>query len=198
MAHTMPIVPESLIAHSSIAAVVSDPRQADNPIVACNEAFCKLTGYRPDEIIGRNCRFLRGAQTEPEATAQLREAVWQGRTAIVELTNYRKDGSRFRNAVMIAPIFDDAGELAYFLGSQMAVDDQGDQQRARAQSLVDGLTRRQREVLQALAKGRLNKQMAYELSLTERTVKMHRAALLRGLGVKTAAEAIRIAIEAGM
>lgn len=195
---SMPVSPETLIANSSIAAVVSDPGQQDNPIVACNEAFCKLTGYRREEIIGRNCRFLRGSGTEPEATAELREAVRQGRAALVELTNYRRDGTSFRNAVMIAPIFDEAGRLAYFLGSQMAVGDSGNEARERALALIEGLTRRQREVLEALARGRLNKQMAYELSLTERTVKMHRAALLRALGVKTAAEAIRIAIEAGL
>jgi PAS domain S-box-containing protein len=189
---SMPVSPETLIANSSIAAVVSDPGQQDNPIVACNEAFCKLTGYRREEIIGR------GSGTEPEATAELREAVRQGRAALVELTNYRRDGTPFRNAVMIAPIFDEAGRLAYFLGSQMAVGDSGNEARERALALIEGLTRRQREVLEALARGRLNKQMAYELSLTERTVKMHRAALLRALGVKTAAEAIRIAIEAGL
>lgn len=190
--------PESLIVDSSIAAVVSDPRRPDNPIVACNDAFCRLTGYRRDEIVGRNCRFLRGEGTEKEATDRLREAVHRQHPAMVELTNYRKDGTPFRNAVMIAPLFDDAGKLVYFLGSQMAVDEAGDSSRARALALVEGLTRRQREVLEALARGLLNKQMAYELSLTERTVKMHRAALLRALGVKTAAEAIRIAIEAGL
>ncbi|MBA4758978.1 MAG: hypothetical protein H2052_11825 [Sphingosinicella sp.] len=65
-------------------------------------------------------------------------------------------------------------------------------------ALVNSLSRRQRQILEALAKGRLNKQIAYELDLTERTIKLHRAAMLRGLGVRTVAEAIRIAIEAGM
>ena len=55
--------PESLIASSKVAAVVSDPRQPDNPIVACNEAFMQLTGYPKEEILGRNCRFLRGERT---------------------------------------------------------------------------------------------------------------------------------------
>jgi DNA-binding NarL/FixJ family response regulator len=48
-----------------------------------------------------------------------------------------------------------------------------------------------------MAAGKLNKQIAYDLGLTERTIKMHRAAMLRALGVRTGAEAIRIAIEAG-
>jgi PAS domain S-box-containing protein len=190
--------PESLIASSKVAAVVSDPRQPDNPIVACNEAFMQLTGYPKEEILGRNCRFLRGDRTEPEQTAMLREAVAGSRPVMVELINYKKDGTPFRNAVMIAPLFDEKGELAYFLGSQMAIDDRGASRHEQARALVDGLSRRQRQILEALAKGRLNKQIAYELDLTERTIKMHRAAMLRALGVRTVAEAIRIAIEAGL
>lgn len=190
--------PESLIASSKVAAVVSDPRQPDNPIVACNDAFMQLTGYPKEEILGRNCRFLRGDRTEPEQTAMLREAVAESRPVMVELINYKKDGTAFRNAVMIAPLFDEKGELTYFLGSQMAIDDSGASRHEQARALVEGLSRRQRQILEALAKGRLNKQIAYELDLTERTIKMHRAAMLRALGVRTVAEAIRIAIEAGL
>lgn len=190
--------PEELISNSKVAAVVSDPRQKDNPIVACNQAFMDLTGYPREEIVGRNCRFLRGDRTEPEQTAMLREAVAASRPVMVELINYKKDGTPFRNAVMIAPLFDAKGELTYFLGSQMAIDDSGASRHEQARALVDGLSRRQRQILEALAKGRLNKQIAYELDLTERTIKMHRAAMLRGLGVRTVAEAIRIAIEAGL
>lgn len=194
----MDMTPDSLIAHSKVAAVVSDPRLPDNPIVACNDAFVSLTGFDKSEVVGRNCRFLRGPRTEPDQTLMLREAVAARRPIMVELTNYRKDGSPFRNAVMIAPLFDDNGDVQYFLGSQMAIDDSGESRHERARALVDGLSRRQRQILEALARGRLNKQIAFELSLTERTVKLHRAAMLRGLGVRTAAEAIRIAIEAGL
>ena len=98
---------------------------------------------------------------------------------------------------MIAPLFDDDGQLAYFLGSQMAIDDSGANRHDLARERVDALSRRQRQILEALAKGRLNKQIANDIGLTERTVKMHRAALLKALGVRTVAEAIRIAIEAG-
>lgn len=192
------MTPDSLIADSTIAAVVSDPRQPDNPIVACNYAFMLLTGYGREEIVGRNCRFLRGERTEPEQTAKLRQAVAERRPAMVELINYRKDGSAFRNAVMIAPLFDDEGELLYFLGSQMAIDDQAEERRRRAIASIEALTPRQHQLLAALTKGKLNKQIAFELGLTERTVKMHRAATLRSLGVRTVADAIRIGIEAGL
>jgi PAS domain S-box-containing protein len=192
------MTPDALITNSKVAAVVSDPRLPDNPIVACNEAFVALTGYPREEILGRNCRFLRGERTEPELTAMLRDAIAGSRPAMVELINYRKDGSAFRNAVMIAPLFDERGDLRYFLGSQMRIDDAGASRNALAREAVGKLTRRQRQILEAMARGQLNKQIAYDLSLTERTVKMHRAAMLRALGARTNAEAIRIAIEAGL
>ena len=52
-------------------------------------------------------------------------------------------------------------------------------------------------ILLAVLGGQLNKQIAFTLSLSERTIKMHRAALLRALGVETTADAIRLAVEAG-
>ena len=120
---------------------------------------------------------------------------------MVEILNYRKDGTPFRNAVMVAPIFDAAGELEYFLGSQVEISDEkvraNDERRGDAYDRIAKLSPRQREILIEMAQGKLNKQIAYDLSLSERTIKMHRAAMFRSLGVKTAADAIRVAIEAG-
>jgi len=190
-----------MIDKSGIAAVLSDPRLPDNPIVACNKAFEDLTGYSTHEIVGRNCRFLAGPGTEPWLTETLRSGVRRRQPVMVEILNYRKDGSTFRNAVMIAPIFDDSGELQYFLGSQVLVpDDQArahDARRKIAHEKVSALSARQRAVLVQMAGGKLNKQIAWELGLSERTVKMHRGAVLRALGVRTTADAIRVAIEAG-
>lgn len=189
-----------MIAASPIAAVISDPRLPDNPIVECNAAFAALTGYAREEIIGRNCRFLSGPGTEPELTETLRASIRARRPALVDILNYRKDGSPFRNAVLVAPIFGVTGKLEYFLGSQMevgGVEDAAAQRTARARQLIEGLSPRQREVLKHMASGQLNKQIAFALSLSERTVKMHRSALLRALGVETTADAIRLAVEAG-
>jgi PAS domain S-box-containing protein len=186
---------------SAIAAVLSNPRLPDNPIIECNRAFEELTGYGREEIVGRNCRFLSGPDTEPWLTETLRSGVRRRQPVMVEILNYRKDGSAFRNAVMIAPIFDDDGQLMYFLGSQVQVPD--DQVRAYdvrhriAHDKVSAMSARQRAVLVQMAAGKLNKQIAWELGLSERTVKMHRGAVLKALGVRTTADAIRIAIEAG-
>lgn len=195
---SLPATIPEMIAHSAVAAVVTNPRLPDNPIVACNTAFVALTGYASDEIIGRNCRFLAGADTEAAGTLKLRAALAERRPALVELLNYRKDGTGFRNAVMIAPIFGPDGTLDWYLGSQVAVEDIGDQRREEVAALIATLTDRQRAVLAGMAEGQLNKQIAFDLGLTERTVKMHRAAMLRALGARTAADAIRLAIEAGL
>ncbi len=191
----------SMIENSPVAAVISDPRQQDNPIVECNAAFVALTGYSRDEIIGRNCRFLSGEQTEAWLTKKLRSGIRRRQPTMVEILNYKKDGTPFRNAVMVAPIFDDAGELEYFLGSQVELAQDAEQEselrRQDAHARVDGLSSRQRQILIQMADGKLNKQIAYDLGLSERTVKMHRAALFKALGVRTSADAIRVAIEAG-
>ena len=193
--------PAGLIASSAVAAVVSDPRQPDNPIVACNDAFVALTGFDREEILGRNCRFLTGPGTEPWLTEALRTGIRLRQPVMVEILNYKKSGEPFRNAVMVAPVFDAAGEAEFFIGSQVEIADDAprasDPRRSRAHDLVERLSPRQREVLIEMARGRLNKQIAYDLDVTERTVKMHRAALFRALGVQTAADAIRVAVEAG-
>jgi PAS domain S-box-containing protein len=113
--------PASMIRTSPIAAVISNPRLPDNPIIECNKAFLDLTGFDREEIIGRNCRFLAGAGTEPQLTEALRSGIRNRQPVLVEILNYKKDGTPFRNAVMIAPIFDAAGDIEYFLGSQVEV-----------------------------------------------------------------------------
>ena len=189
------------ISLSPIATVVTDARLDDNPIIAVNEAFLRLTGYPEHEVIGRNCRFLRGPDTDQAARHRLGEAVREARPVLVELLNYRKDRSPFMNAVMIAPVFDDAGRPLLFVGSQMdvpAMRAAGEDRSARALELVSRLTRRQRQVLEQLVMGRRNKQIAAALGIGEKTVKLHRAAMLVRLGSPSSADAIRIGVEAGL
>lgn len=184
---------------SPIATVISNPRLADNPIVAANAAFCELTGYGQEEIVGRNCRFLAGPGTEPWLTERIREGMRSRRPSLTEILNYRKDGSPFRNAVLIAPLFGADGEIAWFLGSQVEVEETPLAiRRQSASTLAATLSPRQREVLKEMAAGQRNKQIAWRLGLSEKTVKMHRALLLGKLGVRTTADAIRLAVEAGL
>jgi PAS domain S-box-containing protein len=187
---------------SPIATVVTNPRLPDNPLVAVNPAFCDLTGYPAAEILGRNCRFLAGPETEPWQTENVREAIRSLRPSLIELLNYRRDGTPFRNALIVAPVFEGEGELAWFIGSQVEVGPGAAGPLAlrqqRAARLVHALSERQREVLRQMTLGHRNKQIAWRLSLSEKTVKMHRGLALQKLGVATSADAIRIAVEAGL
>ena len=190
------------IKHSPIATVVSDPLQSDNPLIAVNAAFCAMTGYSEEEALHRNCRFLRGPDTENSQTEKLRDAIFAKRPALAELVNYRKDGTPFRNAVMIAPLFDDTGELELFVGSQIEVLPQEESialiRQQQAAEIVDRLSPRQREILQQMAQGFRTKQIAYKLSLSEKTVQMHRMLMFKKLATSNAADAVRIAVEAGL
>ena len=190
------------VALSPLAMVLSNPRQRDNPLEIVNAAFCALTGYAEGEIVGRNCRFLAGEGTDEMATKQLRAAIRRRRPVVTDILNYRRDGSAFRNGVMITPLYGADGELAWFLGSQVDLGlepfEAFAQRRARAGEKVGILPMRQRQVLRAMAEGQSNKQIAWQLKISERTVKMHRALLIERLGVASSAEAIRIAVEAGL
>jgi PAS domain S-box-containing protein len=185
---------------SPIATLVTNPRLPDNPIVCVNAAFCALTGYEESEILGRNCRFLQGTDTEPNQRTVLREAIANGRPTLTVLTNYHKDGRSFRNAVMVAPLFGADGSIEYFIGSQMDVTGTAcpsqTQRITHASALVASLTPRQKQVLEHMSRGLRNKQIGELLGIEEKTVKMHRASLLKRLGATTSADAIRIAIEA--
>ncbi len=101
--------------------VISDPRQADNPIVMANKAFLDSTGYGVDEVIGRNCRFLQGPGTDPKTVDTIRQAIIDERILTIEILNYRKDGSSFWNELYLNPIHDDDGQLIYFFASQLDV-----------------------------------------------------------------------------
>lgn len=188
-----------MIKDSAVAAVISNPRLPDNPIIECNTAFVELTGYSREEIVGRNCRFLHGDGSEPWLIETLRTGIREKRPIMVEILNYKKNGQPFRNAVLVAPIFDAEGELEYFLGSQMEIaeTDAAGMRGAAARAKVEALSSRQHTVLLAITKGKLNKQIAYDLGLSERTVKMHRSAMFKALDVHSTAEAVRLAIEAG-
>ncbi|XYD11842.1 PAS domain-containing protein (plasmid) [Methylobacterium sp. NMS12] len=101
--------------------VVTDPRLPDNPIVFANQAFLALTGYEAAEILGRNCRFLQGPETDPGAVASVRAAVAERREVKVSLLNYRKDGGTFWNELYLSPVFDGTGTLINFFASQVDV-----------------------------------------------------------------------------
>ena len=101
--------------------IVTDPHQPDNPIIFANRAFIRMTGYAIEELIGNNCRFLQGPDTDRDTISEVRDAVMEHREFATEILNYRKDGSSFWNALFVSPVFNRSGDLVYFFGSQLDV-----------------------------------------------------------------------------
>ncbi len=101
--------------------IVTDPHQPDNPIIFANRAFERMTGYTRRELVGTNCRFLQGPETDRETVNEVRTAIAEHREFAGEIMNYRKDGSSFWNALFVSPVFNRSGDLVYFFGSQLDV-----------------------------------------------------------------------------
>jgi len=106
-----------------VGIAITDPGREDNPLVYVNDEFERLTGYERAEVLGRNCRFLQGEATDPDAVARLRTAIEAERPVTVELANYRADGERFWNEVTVAPLRDESGAVTNFVGFQSDVTD---------------------------------------------------------------------------
>lgn len=98
--------------------LITDPNQPDNPIVFASAGFERITGYRGEEAIGKNSRFLQGQETDPETARTLEAALSEGRGCSVEILNYRKDGSPFWNQLTVSPILGPDGQLANFVEVQ--------------------------------------------------------------------------------
>ncbi|MCL5745727.1 MAG: SpoIIE family protein phosphatase [Acidobacteria bacterium] len=109
------------LASSAEGITITDARLPDNPLIYANAGFERLTGYSAAEVIGRNCRFLQGPGTDPEAVAVLRTAIQNRRAVTVTLLNYRKDGAPFWNRLSITPVRDAAGAVTHFIGVQSDV-----------------------------------------------------------------------------
>ena len=100
---------------------IADARLPDRPLIYVNEGFERVTGYPAAEVLGRNCRFLQGPDTDPAAVAGIRAAVAGERECVVEILNYRRDGTPFWNRLSITPVRDETGEVTHFIGIQSDV-----------------------------------------------------------------------------
>jgi len=111
---------ERAVDQADVGITIADARADDHPLSYVNEGFARLTGYPVEDAVGRNCRFLQGADTDPSTVAALREAIANGESASVDVLNYRADGEPFWNHLDISPVFDD-GELTHYFGFQRDV-----------------------------------------------------------------------------
>jgi PAS domain S-box-containing protein len=109
---------ERAVENSASGLSIADARLPDLPLVYVNPAFENITGYRLDEVIGKNCRFLQGDDREQEAIEDIRAAIREQRSCTVTVRNYRKDGTRFWNELRLSPIFSASGEITHYVGVQ--------------------------------------------------------------------------------
>nr|AML76747.1 putative LOV domain-containing protein [Erigeron canadensis] len=115
-----PMIPTSI--------VVSDAMEPDLPIIYVNKVFESVTGYRADEVLGRNCRFLqyrdpraqrRHPLVDPVCVSEIRRCLNEGLDFQGELLNFRKDGTPMVNRLRLAPIHDDDGIVTHVIGIQV-------------------------------------------------------------------------------
>lgn len=115
---------EEALTVTAEGVTISEATLPDNPIIYANAGFERLTGYSVDDVIGRNCRFLQGKETDVAAVAEIRRAVSAGLECTVQLLNYRKDGTTFWNRLSITPLRDEFGKVTHFVGIQSDVTEQ--------------------------------------------------------------------------
>lgn len=117
------IIPESkilakVLEAASTGIVITDNQLSDNPIIYCNTAFEKISGYSRSEIIGHNCRFLQEQDRNQDARFKIKEAMLAGQSCIVEIRNYDKSGNLFYNELHLSPVKDESGKVTHFIGIQ--------------------------------------------------------------------------------
>jgi PAS domain S-box-containing protein len=127
---TVPLRERALVA-SQVSFTISDWLAPDNPLIWANQAFTDTTGYEPSDILGRNCRFLQGPDTDPAAVDRIRQALRSATPLTITLRNYRRDGAAFWNQLSLAPLRDPTGRVTHFVGVQLDVSDRIEAERAR-------------------------------------------------------------------
>lgn len=105
--------------------------------VFVNTQFLETTGYGRDEVIGRNCRFLQGIETEQDQVQILRDALANEKSCNVIVTNYRKNGEPFKNLLTLKPVRDGNDFSRFVIGVQFEVFDYGSELRERLKQLDD-------------------------------------------------------------
>ncbi|QCS43584.1 bacterio-opsin activator domain-containing protein [Natrinema versiforme] len=112
------LVKDRALEEAPVGITISDPDREDNPLVYINEAYEEITGYAYDDVVGRNCRFLQGPDSNEDIIAEMAAAIDENRPTTVELKNYREDGTEFWNEVTIAPVRDEDGRVTNYVGFQ--------------------------------------------------------------------------------
>jgi PAS domain S-box-containing protein len=149
---------EAAIEASHVSVTVADMTAPDAPLCFVNQAFLETTGYARQDVVGRNCRFLQGPDTDPAAVRAMRAAIDAGEPLRIDVLNYRKDGAPFWNALQLSPIRASDGGVCAYIGIQNDVTEaraarEAEQQRQRIEALgrmAGGLAHELNNMLQPL------------------------------------------------
>lgn len=107
--------------YTGAGVLITDPDLPDNPIVFANKSFAAMTGYSMEEVMGRNCRFLQGSETDQNEIDKLRVAIKDKESVFIEVLNYKKDGTPFWNSLSVDPLYIEEEDKYYFVGVQRDV-----------------------------------------------------------------------------
>ncbi len=188
---------DSVFESMELGLLIADVTQPDHPIVYCNPAAVRITGYSEAELIGRNSRFLQKNDRHQIPLAELRSAVAQGRATRIVLRNYRKNGELFWNELTLSPVHDSAGRVTHFVGLQHDFTEIVMAERSRWSRLagrINNLAPRQKQVLDGLVAGKNIKTVAHELGIAQKTAEMHRRRVLEKMDVGSVVELVRLVL----
>ena len=127
------------------AIIIADIGKPDIPIVYVNKGFEAITGYPSEEVMGRNCRFLQGPDTDPEVVQRIRRAIERREDSDEILLNYTKDGRPFYNQLKLTPVPDSEGRITHYVGIQRDVTSLMTT-RQRLENTIEQLRRREDEL----------------------------------------------------
>lgn len=122
---------QNILEQVGVGICISNPREKDNPVIYVNKGFEEVTGYKAEEVIGRNCRFLQGAETKADDVLAIRTAIEASQPCEIEILNYKKNGEPFWNELHLTPLFDEHGVLQYYIGIQKDVTQRKQAEEAR-------------------------------------------------------------------
>ena len=131
---------------SDSGVVVVDMLAEDQPMLYVNPAFERMTGYSSGDVVGRNCRLLQSADTDPAGIRGLSQAIRHGQEHRCVVLNQRKNGTLWWNELHLSPVRDEVGQLTHYLGYQHDVSDrvraEQDLSRQATQDSLTGLANR--------------------------------------------------------
>lgn len=148
------LLKDRALAATAEGVTISDPSLPDNPLIYANNGFEELTGYSIEEVIGRNCRFLQGPDTDEKSVEIIREAIRNERACTVQILNYKKDGTPFWNRLSITPVRDPSGKVINHIGIQSDITAQKESEAAleRTKRQLEAANERMSKDLEAAAR----------------------------------------------